>query len=101
MGTWKNASKAGARKAVEAGLSVRLTASGHQVWIEPTGNEEAPRVEGAVTPSVQALLVTPVDQLAGVLAEADDMDIVRAAARDDRTTARPLYRKALGEGNDD
>lgn len=102
MGVWKNVSKAGARRAGEAGLPVRLISNGHQVWVENAAEEEAATVEEAISPTVYEILETPVKDLADVLSTvASPMEIVRAAARDPRTSARPIYRRALGETSEE
>lgn len=102
MGLWKNVSRPGAKRAAEAGLSVRLTANGHQVWVETAAEEEATRAEEAISPDVYALLNTPIRDLPDVLGTVlEPITIVRAAARDDRSSARPIYRRALGETSEE
>lgn len=98
MGHWKNVSKPGAKEASAAGVQTRLTASGYQVWVDDEVEQMAAEEQAAMSAPAASLLDTPVKDLAAALAQVDDYTVVKAAARDKRATARPIYRARLGGG---
>jgi len=103
MGIWKSVSREGARTALAEGLAVRQKANGMEVFVTDEAREDLVLEPGEeiLEHTVESLLSTPVRELAAALASVDDrMLIVRAAARDDRASARPHYQAALGAEDD-
>lgn len=96
MGQWKPVSRAGAKKAAAEGLDVRLTASGHQLWVSDEAEQAVAEEQDSLMPEAASLLDVPVHDLASALEEVDDYVVVKAAARDKRKSARPIYRARLG-----
>lgn len=127
MAQWQTVTRDGARKAKAAGLQVRTTAAGFQVWVtdealaqmeqgspaSAEGSAEgAAELHGTVAPTATAqtaehpltprqLVAMSLPELEKALGRFGDEQrdvVVKAAARDQRSGARPLYRAWLGDG---